>query len=130
MCEEFWEENRSFKGKSSTGFIVNVDIYLDFIFYFRRRKYLVHGFARHGFDAWNPNGCLSSGEETVGKGQCQTRFRCLESLLSVYLFRRRKLLVQSNVRSGFNAWNPFYLFIYSGDGNCWHRAMSDQVSML
>ena len=32
MCEEFWEENRSFKGKSSTGFIVNVDIYLDLIF--------------------------------------------------------------------------------------------------
>ena len=22
----------------------------------------VHGFTRHGFDAWNPNGCLSSGD--------------------------------------------------------------------
>ena len=76
------------------------------VYLFRRRKLLVQSNVRPGFDA------------------------CLESILSVYLFRRRKLLVQSNVRSGFDALNPFYLFIYSGDGNCWYRAMSDQVSML
>ena len=50
---------------------------------------------------------------------------------SICLFiQETETVVQINVRSGFNDWNPFYLFFYSGDGNCWYRAMSDQVSML